>query len=131
MVILLKITSGACLDGSGLKLIFHWKTHSLISFKSLLRLSVVVSDFLTVEKRGVSSANNLWLHCRLLDKSLKVAQDEHCPLRTTLCFRFSMKLDKRFNKFPEIPFCCNLWITPSCYTLSKAFDISRKTPLAS
>ena len=37
-----KITSCACLVGSGLKLIFHWVAQSLIFFKSSLRLFVEV-----------------------------------------------------------------------------------------
>ena len=33
-ILWIKITSFACLLGSGLKLIFHWKTHLLIFFRS-------------------------------------------------------------------------------------------------
>ena len=118
---LLKMTSWACFVGSGLKLIFHWKAHLFISFRLLLRLLAVLSGTLTVESRNVSSANNLGLHWRLLDKSLMyirnksgsnidswgtpaliLAQDEFWPLRITLCFLFLKKSVKRFNKFPEI-----------------------------
>ena len=70
VVFLLKITSWACFVGSGLKLIFHWKAHLFISFRSLLRLLAVLSGSLTVEIKDVSSANNLGLHWRLSDKSL-------------------------------------------------------------
>ena len=36
-----------------------------------------------------------------------------------------------FNRFPEIPFNDSLRSNPSCHTLSKTFDISKKTPLTS
>ena len=41
------------------------------------------------------------------------------------------KSDKICNRSPEILFCFNLKISPSCQTLSKALDISKKTPLTS
>ena len=65
-----KISSCACLVGSGLKLIFHWKTHSPIFFKSLFRSIFEASTFLTTEKSEVSSANNLGFDAKLSDKSL-------------------------------------------------------------
>ena len=122
VVFLLKMTSWACFVGSGLKLIFHWKAHLFISFRSLLGLLAVLSGTLTVENRDVSSANNLGLHWRLSDKSLMyirnksgpniepwgtpaliLAQDELWSLRITLCFLFLKESVKRLNKFPEIP----------------------------
>ena len=53
------VTSLACLLGSGLKYIFHWKAHSLIFSKS--RFSFFVDSFTssTFEKREVSSAKIL------------------------------------------------------------------------
>ena len=36
-----------------------------------------------------------------------------------------------FSKFPDIPLSFNFNNKPSCQTLSKAFDMSRKTPLTS
>ena len=50
VVFLLKITSCTCFEVSELKLIFHRKAHLLISFKWLLRLLAVVSDFQRQEK---------------------------------------------------------------------------------
>lgn len=50
-VFLLKISSCAFFEKSRLKLLFHWNAHLRISSKSPLRLLVVVSNFLTVEKR--------------------------------------------------------------------------------
>ena len=41
------------------------------------------------------------------------------------------KSRKRFKRFPEIPFWFNLRSKSSCHTLSKALDISKKTPLTS
>ena len=58
-------------------------------------------------------------------------QSETCPFNKTLCFLFLRKSHKRFSKLPDIPFCFNLKMRPSCQTLSNAFDISRKTPLTS
>ena len=58
----LKITSCVCFKGSGLKLIFHWKTQ-LFVFKLLLRLLVPIfwRDIcdLTVEKCDMKSVHNL------------------------------------------------------------------------
>ena len=134
VVILLKMTSWACFVGSWLKLIFHWKAHSFISFRSLFRLLAVLSGTLTVENRVLSSANNLGLLWRLSDKSLMymrnksgpniepwgipaltLAQVELWPLRITLCFLFFKKSVKRLNKlsifksFYVFQFCGPIW----------------------
>ena len=53
------------------------------------------------------------------------AQEEDCPLRTTLCFLFLKKFDNRFKRLTDMPFCFSLKIRSSCHTLSKALDISR------
>ena len=37
----------------------------------------------------------------------------------------------RRNNFPDIPFCSNLKMRPSCQTVSNAFDMPRKTPRTS
>ena len=65
-----KISSCACLVGSGLKLTFRWKAHSPIFFKLLFRSIFDASAFLTTNKSDVSSANNLGFDARLSDKSL-------------------------------------------------------------
>ena len=70
VVFLRRITSWACIVGSGLKLVFHWKAHLFISFRSLFRLLAVLLGTLIVENRDVSPANNLGLHWRWSDKSL-------------------------------------------------------------
>ena len=53
-----KITSCACLDGSGLKLIFHWKAYLFILSKSSQScLAVALASFVNVNKE-VSSAKS-------------------------------------------------------------------------
>ena len=56
---------------------------------------------------------------------------ENCPLRTTLCFLCFKKSSKRFSKFPDLSIWVSLKMIPSCYILSNAFEISRKTLLTS
>ena len=58
-------------------------------------------------------------------------QSETCPFNKTLCFLFLIKSHKIFSKLPDIPFCFNFKMRPSCQTVPNAFDISRKTPLTS
>ena len=57
-----KITSGACLEISGLLLIFHWKAHFVILVKSLFKLFVALLILCTVANNEVSSANSFGLH---------------------------------------------------------------------
>ena len=54
-----KKSSWGCLFGSGLKLIFHWKGHSFIVFKSLFKSLAELCMSWTTENREVSSANSL------------------------------------------------------------------------
>ena len=68
--LLLNIISCACLVGSGLNFIFHWKIHSLIFSRSWLRSFAEVSMPWTTENKDVSSANNLHLLLISFDKSL-------------------------------------------------------------
>ena len=140
VVFLLKTTSWAYFVGSGVKLIFYWREHLFISFVFLFNLSAAISGSLTVENRNVSSANNLGIHWRLSYKSLMgswgapaliLAKDKLWLLRIIFVFYLLRNLLKRLNKYPEIPLRLNLWIIPSCHTLSKAFEISRNTPLTS
>ena len=51
-----KITSRACLEISGLKLIFHWKVHFVILVKSLFKSFVAFLILCTVANSEVSSA---------------------------------------------------------------------------
>ena len=63
--------------------------------------------------------------------TVTLSQDECWPFRTTLCFRQERKSRKRFKRFPEVLFWFSLRRKPSCHTLSKALDISKKTYLTS
>ena len=47
-------------------------------------------------------------------------QSETCLFNKALCFLFLKKSHKRFSKLPDIPFCFNLKMRPSCQTLSNA-----------
>ena len=58
-------------------------------------------------------------------------QDECWPFRTTFCFLQERKSRKSFKRFPEIPCWFSLETKPLCHNLSKALDISQKTPLTS
>ena len=64
-----KITSFACLVGSGLNDIFELKTQSRIFTKSLFSLEAETLALFTTEKRGVSSANSLTLVVRPIWRS--------------------------------------------------------------
>ena len=65
-----KITSFACLVGSGLNDIFQLKAQSRILTKSLVSLEGETLVLLTTEKREVSSANSLTLVVRPRGRSL-------------------------------------------------------------
>ena len=58
-------------------------------------------------------------------------QEEFWPFYTTLSFRYFKKSFKTCNRFPDIPLRVNFRISHSCQTLSKAFDMSKNTPLTS
>ena len=98
-----KITSCACLFGSGLNCIFHWKAQSLTFCKSLFSSSCEVSLLKTWEKRNMSSVKILQADWMLSGKSfmyikkisgprtdpwgtpdLTSSKVEIWPLRTTL-----------------------------------------------
>ena len=133
-ILWLKITSWACLLGSGLKLIFHWKAHLLIFFRSSFNSLAENNDVSSATKFYKSSAKSLILIQNNSGPSidpcgtptLTLVEDEFCPLRTTLCFLLLKKSDKICNRSPKILFCFNLKISPSCPTLLKALDISKK-----
>ena len=71
-----KISSSACLVGSGLKFIFHWKAHSPIA---LFRPIFEASTFLTTEKSEMPSANNLGFDAKFADKSLILIKNNSGP----------------------------------------------------
>ena len=57
-----------------------------------------------------------------------MAQEETFPFNTALYFRLSKKFSEILRKLPNIPFCSHLNTGPLCQTLSRAFEISGKTP---
>ena len=57
-----KITSRACVELSGLKLIFHWKAHFVILVKSLLKSFVALLILCTIANNEVSPENSFRLH---------------------------------------------------------------------
>ena len=61
--------------------------------------------------------------------ALILAQEETCPLITTLCFVLPKKISRILNKSPELKFCSSLKRIPSCQTLSNALEMSKKTLL--
>ena len=65
-----EITSWACLEISGLKLIFHWKADFGVLVKSLFKSFVALLILCTVANNEVSSTNRFGLHWRPSDKLL-------------------------------------------------------------
>ena len=136
--VLLKLISKACLVGSELKFIFHWKAQSLIFFQWLFSsFAEAVIPYVT-ENRDVSSTNNFALEYRSPDKSLcrskiimipKWNLEEHprWHFATQMfdhleeIFVFYHSKNQRFKRLPDIPFCDNLKRRPMCHTLSKTF----------
>ena len=64
-----KITSFACFLGSGLNCIFHWLTHWLMLFGSVLSSVTLSSKSRTFEKGEVSLANVLHIEVILSGRS--------------------------------------------------------------
>ena len=64
LILWLKITSFACFEGSGLKLIFHWFAQALTFAKSWFNSSEDKVISFTIEKSDVSSANNFTSHSK-------------------------------------------------------------------
>ena len=114
----LKMTSWACLVGSEIKFIFHWKTELFIIFKSLLRSFADAWVSCTTENEEVSSANSFTLVVRpsirplIWIKNNKEPRMEHWGNRALMffhveasrCFLSFQKTFKMFSKFLDIPF---------------------------
>ena len=119
----LKIISCACLLWSRLKLIFHWKAHSLTFFKSSFNSFTEVFTSWKTENNDVSSAKCFALEVKLSDKSFvyvennngpridpwgapawTLVHDEFLPLSTTFCFLLLKKSDKMRRSSPEMAF---------------------------
>ena len=65
-----KITSCACLLGSGLKLIFYWNAYLFIFFRSSFKFFADKVISWTTENREVSSGNSLGFEIKLSKRSL-------------------------------------------------------------
>ena len=94
---LLSIITWACLLGSGLKFIFHWKAQLPIFSKSSLRSLVQVLISWTMENREVSSAKSLHSLLRPSDKSLIYIRNIKGPRslrnsRTNICPRWALTI---------------------------------------
>ena len=141
-----KITSYACLLGSGLKVIFHLLAQAFILLKSLFRLDADKFIFSTAGKSETWSAKSLkfvvWPSERSLIyiKNNKGPRIDPCgtpdsildhedsgPFNTTLCFLKFKKSVRVLKRLPDMPFCFNLKIRPLRHTLSKALDMSKNT----
>ena len=123
-----KRSSWACMLGSGLKLMFHWKAQLFILFKSSFKFFSDKSLSNITEKGNVSSANSLGFETKFSDKSFiyikkssgrriepwgspasTLTHVEFWPFRTTLCFLSFRKFVKVFMKLPATPFCFNFF----------------------
>ena len=137
------MTSWACLLGSGLKLVSHWKAQSLILFKSFFSSFTEVVISCVTKNRDVSSASSF--EDRSPDKLFMYIKNNNgpkmepwgtpvvtfhhsdvWPFRRTLCFLSLKKLDKRPKRLPD-----NLKRRPLCHTLSilylKPLEMPKKT----
>ena len=122
-----KITSRACLLGSGLKLIFYWNAYLFIFFRSSFKFFAGKVISWTTKNREVLSANSLGFEIKLLEGSLinikkksgpridpwathalRLANEEYWPFKTTFCFLASRKSIVKSNKSPLTPFSFNL-----------------------
>ena len=100
------------------------------------------------ENNEVSSANNLALRDNSsassfmyikkvtvlvlsLVPALTLVHVKTYPFKTTVCSLLLKKFHNKFKSSPDVPFCFNLKIIHLCHTLSNAFDITKKTLLAS
>ena len=103
-----------------------------------------------VENNDVSSAKSLAVDCKLSGRSLMYIIKYNCPKIepcgtpsstgdqlehwSLTATRWNLLLKKpltRLRRFPDIPIRSSLNSDPSCYTLSKAFEISEKLALTS
>ena len=98
--------------------------------RPLFRLTVLAAMSCMVENKEVLSTKCFGLDCESFDKSFLRSQNESWPFKTTLCWWFFRKSSKRHNSLSFMPFCLNWYISPLCQTLSKAFDMPRKTILS-
>ena len=116
-----KNTSWACLDGSGLKDIFHLLAQKLILSRSIFSFCRVLIGSGTNENIEVSSAKSFTLDSRLSDKllvytkkglpiepwvtpALTVSHSDSGPFRTTLCYLRIKKIQSKLEDHPLQPY---------------------------
>ena len=75
----LKITSCACLVGSGLELIFHWNAQAIILAKSLFNSFVNLVIFSATKNSDASSAINFAFYAKSSDKSFMYIRKSSRP----------------------------------------------------
>ena len=146
VIFLENIASLSCLLWSGLNDIFRWYAHSDIFCKSLFNSFAEVLGSWTMENNDVSSANSFTVDVMSTDRSLMYIRKKSgpkmspwgtpaftgnrsnvWPFKTTLWNLFAKKLLISSSNASEIPIDLSLKISPSCHTISKALDISKKT----
>ena len=138
-----KITSCTGSSGSGLKSIFHWYTHWEIVLRSRFKYLADSLESWAIEKRDVSSANNLAVELSPSGRSLiyikksRVPSTDPCgtPVLTG-CQLYSLPFNntlwnllERLSNFPRIPKDSSLNKSPWCQTLSRDWDKSKNIPL--
>ena len=148
-VFLVNITCCACLERSGLKFIFHLYAQWEIFFRSCSSWLAEILGSYIVENKDVSSSNSFTVACKFSGRSFMYIkksngpkikpcrnpastddQLKHCwQLSTTRWNLLLKKLLSRLRRFTEIPIRSSVNSNPSCYTLSKAFEIFKKLVL--
>ena len=139
-----KITSWACLGGSGLKYIFHLLAQGLTLSRSLFSFCKVLIGSRTTENIEVSSSKSFTLDSRLSNKqwtknwtlrntSFDCQPFKFLSIQNNSLLSFEKKkihsVKARRSPFTFMHFI--LQISPSCQSRSKALDISKKTPQTS
>ena len=58
-------------------------------------------------------------------KNKPTTRNDPLPFKTTLCWQFLKKSFKRYSSLSFIMLCFNLYLSPWCYSLWKAFYIKK------
>ena len=103
-----------------INVIYNWKNRCIISKKFNVWCQIVRRSFMYIKSSNGPKIDPF-------DTSaLIISQWEFWALSETLWYLLSRKLTKSVSKLLETPIVFNLYIKPSCQTLSKAFDIFKK-----
>ena len=134
-----KITSCAGFLGSGLKSIFHWYANWEITLRSRFKYLADSLGSWTIEKRDVSSANNLAIELSPSGRSLIYIKNNRGPrmdpcgtpaliggqLHSRPLKPIRKICSRRLSNFPRFPKDSSLNKSPWCQTLSKTLDNPR------